>query len=40
MPDMITAIEVTKSKAGSKNKPKSPEFISFLLLIGNSSYFK
>lgn len=33
-------IEISEIQAGSDNKPESPKFINFLLLIGKFSYFK
>lgn len=37
---MIAKIKYTKIQVDSKNKSKSLEFILFLLLISNFSYFK
>ncbi len=34
------SIEATEIQAGSDNKPGSPQFISFSLLIGKFSHFK
>ena len=34
------SIEATEIQAGSNNKSKSSQFISFLLLIGKFSHFK